>query len=579
MGPRRGFALLLILAVASACASSASAPRAGQREGARPAADSPAPPQRTLVVASRNEPPTLASKPLRFVAAPRGIGVALFNGTLDYLDHKGNTHPFLVQAVPQLNTESWKVFPDGRMETSYTLKPNLVWHDGTPASAADAVFAWQAYKTPDLGLSSGEPMVYMEEVLAPDDRTLIIRWNSLYPLAATLKEDFQQLPRHLLEQAFLQIDSEAFTNLPYWTREFIGLGPYRLERWEPGAFYEAVAFDRFVFGKPKIEQVQVRFMNDPNTVLANMLAGEIHASVDFAMRYEQGATLKREWTSRPAREGSVLIASPSLFWKTSFQFRPEIAAPRAILDPRVRRAMAHLFDKEGINEALMGGLSVITQTVVSPRAEYYPDVDRVISKYPFNPTQAQQRLEEAGFVRGADGFYVGPDGIAFNPDLRVTADPTQEAENAILIDTFRRAGIAATSYIIPAAQQSDGQVRSLFPSMASNGGSGGETDLRDFRTASSSGPENRWSGRNRGAWSSAEYDRVWESFNRTLDRRERIAQIVEMERLLNEEVPIIPHYFTPQVMPHVAALKGPIAREVPDSGLESFNIWQWEWQF
>ena len=35
---------------------------------------------------------------------------------------------------------------------------------------------------------------------------------------------------------------------------------------------------------------------------------------------------------------------------------------------------------------------------------------------------------------------------------------------------------------------------------------------------------------------------------------------------------------TPQVMPHTAALKGPTAREVPDSGSESWNIWQWEWQ-
>ena len=50
-------------------------------------------------------------------------------------------------------------------------------------------------------------------------------------------------------------------------------------------------------------------------------------------------------------------------------------------------------------------------------------------------------------------FQTSPDGSAFTPDLRVTADPTQEAENAIIVDTFRRAGVAATSYIIPAAQQ------------------------------------------------------------------------------------------------------------------------------
>jgi ABC-type oligopeptide transport system substrate-binding subunit len=114
--------------------------------------------------------------------------------------------------------------------------------------------------------------------------------------------------------------------------------------------------------------------------------------------------------------------------------------------------------------------------------------------------------------------------------------------------------------------------------MASNGGSGGETDLRDFRTASITTAENRWSGRNRGAWSNPEYDRVWEAFNTTLDRSERVRQIVELERMLSEQVPFIPHYFTPQVMPHIASLKGPVAREVPEAGPESWNIWQWEWQ-
>src|SRR4030095_12765905 len=75
----------------------------GPSESARPSEPTVAP-SRTLVVASRNEPPTLAAKPLRFVAAPRGINVPLFNGTLDYLDNRGNGQPYLAEALPQLNT-------------------------------------------------------------------------------------------------------------------------------------------------------------------------------------------------------------------------------------------------------------------------------------------------------------------------------------------------------------------------------------------------------------------------------------------------------------------------------------------
>ena len=35
-----------------------------------------------------------------------------------------------MEAVPTLENGLWKVLPDGRMETSWRLKPGLVWQDG-----------------------------------------------------------------------------------------------------------------------------------------------------------------------------------------------------------------------------------------------------------------------------------------------------------------------------------------------------------------------------------------------------------------------------------------------------------------
>src|SRR5438552_18446750 len=101
---------LFVIIFISACARPASpaTPAASAPAAAPPAA---APITRTLVIASRNEPPSLASKALRFVAAPRGIGSALFNATLDYLDEHGAAQTYLAESLPQLNTDSWRVFP------------------------------------------------------------------------------------------------------------------------------------------------------------------------------------------------------------------------------------------------------------------------------------------------------------------------------------------------------------------------------------------------------------------------------------------------------------------------------------
>src|SRR5438874_13523666 len=110
-----------VLATTVSCGPQPAQPTAGQGAPAEQRAS------RTLRTVMRTEPPALASKPL---AAP-GISIRhatrLFNAELDFLDGGQVDHPYLAEALPRLNTDSWKVFADGRMETSYRLRPNATW--------------------------------------------------------------------------------------------------------------------------------------------------------------------------------------------------------------------------------------------------------------------------------------------------------------------------------------------------------------------------------------------------------------------------------------------------------------------
>ena len=194
-------------------------------------------------MAIRVEPESIAAKALRQVGVALHTTKRLFNAELAILDERGLVRPYLAEAVPRLNSESWRVFPDGRMETVYRLKPNVSWHDGTPLAAEDFVFARRVYGTPELGLATAPPLNQMEELSALDGRTLVIRWARPFPGADMLVEDaFPPLPRHILESSFTQESLDAFAGHPYWTRAFVGLGPFRLDRWEPGSFIEAAAF-------------------------------------------------------------------------------------------------------------------------------------------------------------------------------------------------------------------------------------------------------------------------------------------------------------------------------------------------
>ena len=175
-----------------------------------------------------------------------GVGIdtspRFFNATLMIRDGQGAPQPQLAQALPQLNSPTWRVNADGTMETIYELKPNLTWHDGAPFTAEDLVFAWQVHRDPRYGPTVGTPGAppdsLMEDAAAPDPLTFVVRWRQPYPYAGLLSEDFRPPPRHLLEPPYQQVTPEQWDNLPYWTKAYVGLGAYRIDQWEPGAFVE-----------------------------------------------------------------------------------------------------------------------------------------------------------------------------------------------------------------------------------------------------------------------------------------------------------------------------------------------------
>src|SRR5436309_9505357 len=98
---------------------------------------------RTLVVAIHDEPGTLALHPFTQPGQATYLIKRVFNAQLAYLDNEAVAFAYLAEALPQLNTESWRVFPDGRMETTWRLKPGVVWHDGTPLSSQDFLLTWR----------------------------------------------------------------------------------------------------------------------------------------------------------------------------------------------------------------------------------------------------------------------------------------------------------------------------------------------------------------------------------------------------------------------------------------------------
>jgi peptide/nickel transport system substrate-binding protein len=560
--------ILLVAALTAAGCASPSLP-SGQRSDP---STSDATASRTLVMAINTEVGNLSPK----AEAPTNPDrtTRLFNAELSILDPQGNARPYLAEVLPQLNTASWQVFPDGRMETTWMLREGLTWQDGAPLTAEDFVFAHQVYRAPELaGFFKPRPQNIIEQVVAVDQRTVRLSWRSPYFHQG---EELSPLPRHVLSEAFAAFEQDpvgqrdAFQSLRFWTVEYVGAGPYRLTGWEPASHLEGTAFDGHALGKPKIDRIELRFINNNNTVLANVMAGEVHVALALALRFEHAMTLRDQAGYNDRERKGRLIFSPQSVNTIAFQHRPEFQKSPGLLDARVRKAIAHATDVESINERLYEGHSPSPTSFVKPTATYYADVERAVTKYPYDPRRTEQLMAEAGYTKGRDGLFVDPRGQRFQPDFWSNADGQHRIIAAIVADNWQRAGIDAQPYLMSQAFILELEAISTYPgSIQETSGAEGIDRLDGTRISS---PANRWRASNRSGWSNPDFDLQLERFTSALDVAERNRAMVEMMKIHSEHLPNFPLNFNLQVIAHTALLQG------PQQEVRSWNVHEWEWQ-
>lgn len=564
MKRRHSIAPLVITLLLSACAPLGGASGSG-------AGDSTVgPPARTLNVVMRVEPPDIMAGAVDRSA----IHKPLFTATLGGWDLSAAPYPILAERVPQLDTDSWRVFPDGRMETVYKLRPGLAWHDGHPLAAEDVALSRRVQLARlEWGLSqdSAEDRS-MEEVLAPDPQTAVIRWKQPFTQAAAPEMIIQ--PQHILGPALERGDAEYFGNLPFWTIEYVGAGPYRMQRWERGAFIEAAAFDQFALGRPKIPRLILTWGNDPNVNMARLLAGDVDIALDGSLRFDQAATLKQQWGPQNA---GVIMLNPTSLRYIQVQARPEYASPPALLDARVRKAILYSIDRATLAETMLDDPSMVADTVPPPTVGYYRIIEQAVTKYAFDPQRAQQLMAEVGYSKGADGVYANSTEGRWRVEVRGVSGGEEEQDTTIVSQGLKSAGFDNTILLLPSSARAvDDKTKGTFPGLTLNNntlqiGLG----LNKWLTANIGGPHDNWVGGNRMGWSNPEFDRLYGQWVTALEPAKGVQILAQMMKVLSDELPSPPLYFNFQVVAYVSGLQGPQAITPESTRYGNIHDWQW----
>lgn len=179
--------------------------------------------------------------------ADRDMATLIYSGLMRP-DNKGDLETDLA--------EKYEISNDG-LEYVFTLKPNLVWHDGETITSDDVIFTVQQVKDPILKSNkrAGWEGVIAEKI---DDRT--VRFVLEKPYTPFLENTtIGILPSHLWKEAAGEMMSFSDLNI-----NPIGSGPYKMSgvsRDSSGIISSAtlIANKKFALGRPNISKLIIKF--------------------------------------------------------------------------------------------------------------------------------------------------------------------------------------------------------------------------------------------------------------------------------------------------------------------------------
>jgi peptide/nickel transport system substrate-binding protein len=496
--------------------------------------------KKRVAASIRGEPATLSaiidSSGVGGTAGLAELEELLHVGLAEIVDNRVVTRPRLAESVPSLQNGQWKAFPDGRMELTWKLRADAQWHDGTPVTSADLLFTAQVGQDQDLTILSNNAYKFVESVDAPDATTVVVTWNRPFILADTMFSNgfALPLPRHLLEEVY-QRDKEAFSEHPYWTEGFIGAGPFKLREFVRSSHAILEANDRYVLGRPRIDEIEVKFLNDPSVIVANVLSGAIDMSLGRGLAPEQAFEAERQWS------GGKVDSAYSTSWTAIY---PQFIDPNppAIANLHFRRALLVALDRQQIVNSLAMGKTRVVSSYIGPNSPEFRDVQPQVIEYAYDQRRAIEMIQSLGFNRAQDGMLYDGGGRALALEIRTTAgDELRSNAMFAVADMWKAIGIGMEALIVPRQRASDREYRVTRPGfeLTHQPNELTERALQRFQTKEIPTAQNNWRGNNRARYSSTEYDGLVDRYVVTLEARDRLELAKQINQHIAEQLPAL----------------------------------------
>ena len=315
--------------------------------------------RRDLRVGVALEPPHLDPTAGAAAAIDEIVYANLFEG-LTRIDAKGKVQPALA--------ERWTRTKDGKQFVFY-LRKNARFHDGNSLEAKTVAFSLTRATTPN---SRNAQKHLFSNILSVEALTR-------HRVRVTLRTGDLSFPSKMAwGDAVIVHPASAPDN----RTNPIGTGPFRFKSWRRGASLQLEKNPSYWGKSPFLENILFRFLSEPLSAQAALLAQEIDVFPNFPAP-ELLSTLandKRFAVESGTTEGETLLA---LNLRQPF-----------FQDLRVRQAIAHGIDRDSIVAGAMFDTARLIGSHYPPHATDYVDLSR---GYAYDPARARALLREAGW--------------------------------------------------------------------------------------------------------------------------------------------------------------------------------------
>ncbi|MCH7491204.1 MAG: peptide ABC transporter substrate-binding protein [Gemmatimonadetes bacterium] len=433
-------------------------------------------------------------------------------------DENMNVVPLLAVEVPTLENGGVVLRPDGGMDVTWKLRPNVSWHDGVPFTSDDIKFTVEALNDPNYNPESTDGFDRIASVDTPDPLTAVVHYREVYaPYAIQFFRG--ALPRHILEGR----DIDHATD---YNRNPLGTGPYRVAEWRTGEYILLERVPNYWRGDslPKIRRLLFKFLTNTNTRINQLKSGEVHlvgtVPLDKAreVREIEGITLHR-----------MTGNSYELVNLNQRNFP-------AFGDIRVRRAIMHAIDRDLIVRTILDGLAPVVHGPIQSLSWAFTDDVR---HYEYDPNRARELLEAAGWS-DTDGDGIRErDGRAFSFTLITQAGfATRENIAQTIQQQLRAVGLDMQIRLIDGTAISSFWFEGRFDAMLHWWVMPADPEITLFFAGDRAPP----AGRNINYFSHEQLTRVLYASDRTVDVEERRRLLQEAQRIIAEQLPEIPLY-------------------------------------